>query len=296
MKTKVLLAGLFLAAVSLTSCKGGAKGADAPEPKTFEDSVAMLQGIAFGSDMLATYQQLPDSVKAKFDRDKFLAGIKLILDADTTEAYQSGIQIGLNLLNAMQQGRVAGVDLDPNMLYSYFAETFMADSVDSKKIDGMRDRFEPIMTRYQDKLQTYAYESQIRYQAQMQKMFDKNVAEGTKFMADLKAKDPEVKTTASGLSYKVTKMGTGEVAKEGEVPVIYTGKFIDGTVFDSSNNEVVPFAIDGVVPGFKEALTTFPAGTQVTLYVPYDLGYGANGSSVVQPGQTMIFDMEICEK
>ncbi|MDE6783150.1 MAG: FKBP-type peptidyl-prolyl cis-trans isomerase, partial [Paramuribaculum sp.] len=114
----------------------------------------------------------------------------------------------------------------------------------------------------------------------------------------LKATDSEIKTTESGLSYKVITLGNGAVAdKEAKdpVPVKYVGKHIDGTQFDSSNGETVKFPVNGVVKGFSEALTTFPAGSKVVLYMPADLAYGNQGNQSIEPGETLIFELEICE-
>lgn len=68
-----------------------------------------------------------------------------------------------------------------------------------------------------------------------------------------------------------------------------------GTEFDSSKGQPVEFRTNGVIPGFAEALTTFPAGTKVILYIPENLGYGQQGTPNIAPGSTLVFDMEIGE-
>lgn len=294
MKTKSLFAGLVLAAMTITSCSDGGSSPKAPE--TFADSVSMYIGKISGSQLLAGYQNIPDSLKSKVDKQKFIDGLKYILDADTSSNFLDGMQAGLQLINEITQAKNAGVELNRQMIVDYFSQAYKADSLNVDSIKEMQTEGAGVLNSYQEKIQTYAMEQQAKMEAQMQQIYAKNVAAGTQFMNQIKT-DPAVKTTASGLAYKVEKLGNGAVAKEGDtVPVIFTGKFIDGTVFDSSNNQVTSFSVDQVIPGFKEALTTFPAGSKVTIYVPQELGYGLYGSQSVLPGQTLVFDLEICEK
>lgn len=298
MKTKALLAGIVMATMTVTSCSNSGSGIpEAKAPATFADSVAMYQGIFAGAQSLETIGIMPDSVKAKFDKEKFLAGMKLILQADTSINFQDGVQMAMQILGNVYQAKAAGIDLNPDVILAYFAQTFRADSVNHEELKEMGPEMESVMMKYQEKLEDFQYGQQKLQEARMQQMFETNVVAGKKFIEDAKAKDSEIKTTDTGLSYKVIKQGTGAVAKDGEdVKVIFTGKLPDGSVFDSSNNQVVDFNVDQVIPGFKEALKMFPAGSKVELYVPQELGYGMYGSRVVAPGQTMIFDLEIVEK
>ena len=95
----------------------------------------------------------------------------------------------------------------------------------------------------------------------------------------------EVKTTASGLP------GPGD-----QVTVHYTGKLIDGTVFDSSVERGQPatFGVTQVIPGWVEALQMMKAGSKWRLFIPSDLAYGPNGAGgVIGPNATLIFDVEL---
>jgi FKBP-type peptidyl-prolyl cis-trans isomerase FklB len=80
------------------------------------------------------------------------------------------------------------------------------------------------------------------------------------------------------------------------VEVHYTGRLIDGTVFDSSVERGVPatFGVTQVIPGWVEALQLMKAGSKWRLYIPSDLAYGAQGAGgVIGPHQTLIFDVEL---
>jgi FKBP-type peptidyl-prolyl cis-trans isomerase FklB len=108
--------------------------------------------------------------------------------------------------------------------------------------------------------------------------------------------DPSVVTTASGLQYKILKPGTGsKPAKEQKVKVHYTGKLIDGKIFDSSLERGQPavFGVDQVIPGWTEALTLMPLGSKWELYIPPALGYGDQGTQGIPGGSLLIFEVEL---
>lgn len=110
-------------------------------------------------------------------------------------------------------------------------------------------------------------------------------------------KRSNVTTLPSGLQYKVDVMGTGAVAAATDVVNCkYKGTFISGEVFDTSGEEAVPFPVNEVIPGFSEALQLFPAGTSCTLYIPWQLAYGAEGlEGVIPPYSTLVFELEIMD-
>jgi FKBP-type peptidyl-prolyl cis-trans isomerase len=112
------------------------------------------------------------------------------------------------------------------------------------------------------------------------------------------AKQPGVVTLADGLQYKVVRSGPADGAKPSptdEVKVNYEGKLLDGTVFDSSYERGVPasFPLDGLVPAWKEALVMMRPGDEWTLYVPPELGYGAQDKGPIPGNSVMIFRIEL---
>ena len=122
-----------------------------------------------------------------------------------------------------------------------------------------------------------------------------NLAAGEAFLVE-NAKKEGVKTTASGLQYKVIKSGTGPSPKMTDVvKVHYHGKLIDGTVFDSSvrRNTPATFPVNGVIPGWTEALQLMKVGDKWQLVIPPKLAYGENGSGPIGPNSVLIFEVEL---
>lgn len=132
--------------------------------------------------------------------------------------------------------------------------------------------------------------------AEAAKLAEVNEAAGKAFLEE-NGKRAEVKTTASGLQYEVIVDGDGEMpSAEEQVEVHYTGKLIDGTVFDSSVERGVPatFGVTQVISGWVEALQMMKAGSKWRLYIPSQLAYGPQGAGgVIGPNATLIFDVEL---
>ena len=121
-------------------------------------------------------------------------------------------------------------------------------------------------------------------------------AAGDDFLAKNKDKD-NIKITESGLQYKVVVEGDGDEPKASDkVTVHYTGKLIDGTVFDSSisRGEPTQFGVNQVIPGWVEGLQLMKPGAKYEFYIPQDLAYGAQGSQgTIPPYSALIFEVEL---
>jgi FKBP-type peptidyl-prolyl cis-trans isomerase FklB len=122
--------------------------------------------------------------------------------------------------------------------------------------------------------------------------------QGMEFLAANKSK-PGVVTTPSGLQYLVLKEGTGpKPALTDMVRVHYHGTLIDGRVFDSSveRGQPIELAVNGVIPGWTEALQMMPVGSKWKLFIPSNLAYGdQQAGPMIAPGSTLIFDVELLD-
>jgi FKBP-type peptidyl-prolyl cis-trans isomerase len=127
---------------------------------------------------------------------------------------------------------------------------------------------------------------------------EKNKADGEAFLAKIK-KEEGVKTTASGLAYKVLTAGTGANPKAtDQVTVHYTGKLIDGKVFDSSVERGQPatFPLNRVIPGWSEGVQLMKKGGKSIVYLPSNLAYGERGAGgVIPPNAALIFEIELID-
>ena len=167
--------------------------------------------------------------------------------------------------------------------------------------DGVAAVFEgaaPKMTYDEAKkeIKEFFEKMEAEQRAAAEKMGEVNAAAGKTFL-DENGKRVEVKTTASGLQYEVLEEGTGKMpAATDSVTVHYTGKLIDGTVFDSSveRGEPATFGVTQVIPGWVEALQMMKEGAKWRLFIPSNLAYGPNGAgNVIGPNATLIFDVEL---
>lgn len=121
---------------------------------------------------------------------------------------------------------------------------------------------------------------------------------GEKFLAENKQKEG-VQTTESGLQYRVITEGTGEKPTAADrVKVKYSGKLIDGTVFDASDKHTpdgVTFGVSDVIRGWTEGLQLMSVGSKYQLFIPYNLAYGERGMGDIPAYATLIFDVELVE-
>ena len=129
-----------------------------------------------------------------------------------------------------------------------------------------------------------------------QKIAGEAKAAGEAFLAE-NAKREGVKVTESGLQYEVLEATIGQKPKATDkVRVHYEGTLIDGTVFDSSykRGESITFGLNQVIKGWTEGLQLVGEGGKITLWIPYELGYGPRQMSAELPGySTLIFDVEL---
>ena len=123
-----------------------------------------------------------------------------------------------------------------------------------------------------------------------------NLEKGQTFLKE-NASKPGVKTTPSGLQYKVITEGSGKSPKATDTVLVhYRGTTIDGTEFDSSykRNEPISFPLNGVIPGWTEGVQLMKEGGKVELFIPSNLAYGSQGAGgVIPPDSTLIFDIEL---
>ena len=163
---------------------------------------------------------------------------------------------------------------------------------------GIKDAFsgKTVLTDEEMKstLQAFQAEMQAKMAAKQKAAGEKNKADSDKFLEENKKKEGVI-TTPSGLQYKVIKEGAGPKPKASDtVSVNYRGTLINGTEFDKSK-EPVTFPVEGVIPGWVEALQLMPVGSKWQLFVPPALAYGEQAPPMIGPNQALVFEVELLE-
>lgn len=296
MKKTFCLCGIGALMLGASSC---GSSSDSSIGNTFGDSLSVYMGRVNGMQFADRIQTIPESDKANFKKDSFIRGMKEALNADTTDVgYLYGLSVGLNLANQLMMLDRSDVPVDRDKFINNFAAAFKTDSVDQIALSSDMGMLQSLMDKAQAMMREKQQAEAAAAQAAKEKEAEANKEAGAAFVEKEKSADSSIKTTESGLSYKVVNQGTGALPTENDrVKVKYTGKLTDGTVFDSSNDEAVEFGLMGVIPGFAEGLKMMNKGSKYILYIPSDLGYGVSGTpdGSIPPGSTLIFEVEVEE-
>jgi FKBP-type peptidyl-prolyl cis-trans isomerase FklB len=192
-------------------------------------------------------------------------------------------------------GQFITKDLDQLKMKEGFPSAIFLNGV-YKSIEGKGNIDELQMQQF---MQGFVSNKQIEIQAEDLKQGEKNIEEGRSFLEKNKT-EAGVITTASGLQYKVLANGSGGVSPKNTDTVVvhYKGTLIDGTVFDSSidRGEPVTFPVNGVIPGWTEALQLMKTGDKWKLFIPSELAYGATArSEQIKANSTLIFEVELLD-
>lgn len=218
---------------------------------------------ALGIVLLAGRLNAEDQISLKSQREKI--------------SYIIGMDIGNNL-------KKQAIDVDPDIF-----------------LRGLKDALsgvKPLMSEDEVREVTTAFRQEMmsKQAEESKKLAEKNKKEEETFLAENSRKEG-IKTLPSGLQYKVITEGTGKSPKESDtVNVNYRGTLIDGTEFDSSYKRGQPatFPVNGVIPGWTEALQLMKEGAKWQLFIPANLAYGEKGAgNIIGPNATLVFEVEL---
>lgn len=283
---KVTILMVAAAAAGLASCTAQSPKANL---KTDLDSLSYSIGMS-QTQGLKGYLVGRMDVDTAF-MDEFIKGVNEGASKTSKKeiAYLAGLQIGQQINNQMMKGinqELFGADSTQTISKENFLAGFIAGTLEKGGLMTM------------EKAQEYTQTAMEAIKAKaLEKTFGDNKQAGEKFLAENKTKEG-VKTTPSGLQYKVITAGTGATpADTCQVKVNYKGTLIDGTEFDSSykRNEPATFRANQVIKGWTEALTMMPVGSKWELYIPQELAYGSRDQGQIKPFSTLVFEVELLE-
>ncbi len=254
--------------LSLLAACGASGTHDKAPAVTQKDSISFAVGVYMAEDMPKIVAQLHiDST----DIDDFVRGIRDGFpksDSKQAIAYSNGLHIGARAHDMMSQAQqLLYADSTQTLAHEQFIEGVVA------AIYGGAEANEAI-----------AYFNRYKYMAQSEK-----------FMAGNATRDGVV-TLPNGLQYKMSHKGEGPVATPADsVRCIYKATFTNGRSFESSHGAIVKLGMGSLTPGFAQALCMLPEGSKCKVYVPWQLGYGANGTKNIPPYSPLVYDIEIVE-
>lgn len=176
-------------------------------------------------------------------------------------------------------------------------QNFIGSGVKDINVDDFADALRAVYTDGEKKM-TYDEAKQVvtEYFTELEKKATENNAKAGKEFLEANAKQDGVHVTESGLQYQIVKEGTGKKPGPNDVVTVhYTGRLIDGTVFDSSveRGEPATFAVGQVIPGWVEGLQLMSEGAAWRLFIPSELAYGPHGTGPIGPNSTLIFDVQL---
>ncbi|MEE9572200.1 MAG: FKBP-type peptidyl-prolyl cis-trans isomerase, partial [Candidatus Neomarinimicrobiota bacterium] len=211
----------------------------------------------------------------QYNIDSFFNGFIETYNTDTSYAY--GANLAANFI-------MQGIDISPSILLRAFANTTSDDSL--------------LLTNAEIKDISRKFQDQMRDEASQRtkREVDKNRAAGESYIAEYRKSNQDVIALESGMAYRVLTEGFGDIPTDKDrVVVHYTGKVIDGTVFDSSVDRGEPskFMVGSVIQGWQEALQLMKVGSKWELVIPSNLAYGERATGNIPTSSTLIFEVEL---
>ena len=201
---------------------------------------------------------------------------------DQREAYAIGASTAKYLMNQISGQEKLGIKTDKDIVIEGFLDVFK----DGSKIKN--DEIEKLLNDRAAKLNK-AVDAIAKAEV------EKNLKAGKEFMAK-NAKNPNVKTTKSGVQYEILKSAKGDKPKPESIIVLnYKAYLLDGTVFDETYSAKMPahLSMINLIDGLQEGLLMMDTGSKYKFVIPSDLAYGNEGMEKIPGGSTVVFEAEL---
>jgi len=200
-----------------------------------------------------------------------------------TDTQKLSYLLGLNTAKSMMNKEI---EIDPDTFLQGMKDTFA-----NKESALSPAESNQVMVQFQANMRDKA-------QAKIEKQSGNNIKAGKEFIGNYKKKDGVV-SLDNGIVYKVIKSGNGiQPTLSDSVVAHYTGKLVDGRVFDSSVQRGQPstFPLKSVIKGWQEILPLMKVGAKWEVVIPPQLAYGERGpGDLIGPNSTLVFEIELIE-
>ncbi len=292
MKNFLFLA--LIAMISFTACKTDPESSKSAADYSPVDNASYALGVNYGKNFKKDSLMVDFARMEKAMADVVKKGDIEMQDADMQQTLRSyfvdsikpdndkfSYALGFSIAKNLTQQGFDAMNLDE---FKKGREDFM---------EGKSTRFE--LTQLDSVIGAYQKSQMEVVKAKRAEEAKKALAAGVAFLAE-NAKKEGVKTTASGLQYKVIKEGTGKKPKATDrVTVHYVGKLIDGTTFDSSvdRGEPATFGLSQVIKGWTEGVQLMKEGAKYKFFIPTELAYGENSPPAIPGNSALVFDVEL---
>lgn len=293
---KKLLTLILAAAGGLMSLQAAQPVVGPTTPlKSKADSLAYYLGASQGASFNATIRRQAQPEQYGRVRANYLAGVQAALDADTSAVeYYDGFNVGRQMVEAIKEMKANGFPVNMELFRRSLTDAYLNDGITEDDIQSLMTSVQTIMTPIGRAIDARRGAARDAERQQMTQAAEANRAAGKRYVDSIKKADKGYVESATGLVYKIEKPGNGpKLTAKQNAHVRYTGKFVDGRMFDSSGDNTVTLGPSGVIKGFGEGLQLLGKGGKATLVIPSGLAYGDNAPPVIGPGQTLIFDIEI---
>ena len=259
--------GITTLLIFIFGCSGTHNIPENVELQSWQDSVS----YSLGSDVGITFK----ARGFQYENDSFNKGFLETYSTDTSYAY--GASLAANFI-------LQDIDINPSIFLRAFENTNSGDSL--------------VIAVGEMKRIVRKYDQQLRDEASQKTKLEaeKNLEAGELYLAEYKKNTEDVIELESGMVYRVLTEGFGEIPTDKDrVVVHYTGKLIDGTVFDSSVDRGEPskFNVASVIQGWQEALQLMKAGSKWELVIPSNLAYGERATGNIPARSTLVFEVEL---
>lgn len=292
-------AAAVILTVAVAACGSDDKRADTQAGLTaqssFADSLSWMLGQQWGAQQAQIFASLPEDIAGQFDRKAYLEGLRAALSTDfTTPGVKEGIFYGTEVATSLDVYDAIGLRLNRGKVADAFASAFASPSADTKELAIAQADYDRLMAVVQHaRMEKMRADRRRQYELERIRR-NKNIEAANSFISKLKADDPSVVETPSGLLYKIRTAGQGpKPTAKSTVGIVYQLANTTGTIIDSSRGETVEVPLNSsLIDGLKEGLQLMNQGSEATFYIPHKLGF-TKPTDGIEPGELIVVDVKL---